>query len=203
MMLLTKTGGGLMAAAGAGDGWILEGMATTRERDLQGDYVAPGAYRQMLKETGGVIPLLWAHDASLPPVGRTTAMVETDAGLYFRGRLSPTRMGTDIKTLLQDGALGSCSIGFNLRASHPITMDGKRTRSLDDIDLKEISIVTWGAQRGANVALLDAGKTAHARLLLAIGRYEFHKARGYVPQWVAREYLPALEMDLKRALAEL
>jgi len=196
-----------LANEGGGDGWTISGLASTHDVDLQNDVIPFGAYTQSLHERP-TVPLLWGHEDKQLPIGRTIAMRETSAGLFFKARLSDTRQGRDVRTLLGDSVLSGISIGYTAPKTSDVTIGGQRVRSLDQIDLYELSVVTWPAQPGAR-ATLDAAKTARARRAMAIARYEYHKSRGYVPPWVDRQYTQAMknewlaEIARARQLAEV
>lgn len=61
----------------------------------------------------GTIPkMLWMHNPWELPVGKWIEMREDSKGLFMRGKLSGTTMGSDIEILAKDGALDSFSIGY-------------------------------------------------------------------------------------------
>ena len=75
-------------------------------------------------------------------------MREDHTGLYLLFELVDTADGRDVATLLRQRVIDGLSIGFRTRASRPTTVG----RELTDIDLLEVSIVTWPANANALVA---------------------------------------------------
>lgn len=131
---------------------FVSGYASVFERtDLSGDRIRAGAFARALRERGpGGIRMLWQHDPA-QPIGVWTKLVEDARGLYAEGRLAlDTAQGRDAFALLRQEALDGLSIGFRARHSRPLRGGGAR-RLLLDIDLLEISIVTFPMQEAARV----------------------------------------------------
>lgn len=120
--------------------------------DSYGDTVAPGAFKRTLDEhaAAGTLPaMLWQHD-SAQPIGVYTEMKEDAAGLFVRGTLlTDTPMGKTAHTLLKAKALRGLSIGFITRSAERDEATGRRT--VKDVDLWEVSLVTFPANRSAGV----------------------------------------------------
>jgi HK97 family phage prohead protease len=111
--------------------------------DFYGDVIAPGAFRTTVADwlTGKKkLPILFQHDPS-KPIGLILELREDAKGLYVLFELVDTAEGRDAATLLRRGVIDGLSIGFRTRASRPT----KTGRELTDIDLLEISVVTWPA----------------------------------------------------------
>ncbi|WP_093315991.1 HK97 family phage prohead protease [Sphingomonas jatrophae] len=111
-------------------------------RDRGGDVVRAGAFARTLKERGQV-PLLWQHDPKRP-IGTIEAMREDARGLRVIGRLSAG--AGPAAALLRERALDGLSFGYRVRGK----IDGA-TRQLTDLDLVEISLVTFPMQPDARV----------------------------------------------------
>jgi len=82
----------------ADDGWEVAGYASTWSRDLGDDIVHPGAFKATLA-AGGKVRFLFAHDAA-QVLGRPLELKEDATGLFGRFRISKTRLGQDVHTLL-------------------------------------------------------------------------------------------------------
>ncbi|MFC0241268.1 HK97 family phage prohead protease [Rhodopseudomonas telluris] len=141
----------------AGDGSI-EGYASLfGEIDQARDMVMPGAFTQTLKQRGlRKIPMLFQHDPS-EPVGVWLDLMEDWRGLRARGRLIPdVARGRELLALLREGAIDGLSIGYRTVRGQ---IDPKtRVRRLYQVDLWEISIVTFPLLQGARVgAVKDRG----------------------------------------------
>lgn len=139
---------------------IIEGYASLfGEIDQARDMVMPGAFTQTLQQRGlRKIPMLFQHDPS-EPVGIWLELREDFRGLWARGKLIPdVARGRELLALLRSGAIDGLSIGYR-------TVRGRidprtRTRKLYQVDLWEISIVTFPLLVGARV---DAVKATQRR----------------------------------------
>lgn len=123
----------------AGDGtWEVAGYVSTyNNRDLGGDIVLPGAFDKSLSD-GRKVKFLYAHDQS-QVLGTALSLKSDQHGLFGRFRISRTRLGEDVHTLLKDGALDSFSIGFFI--DDLAWDDESDSRLLKDINLLESSVV--------------------------------------------------------------
>lgn len=118
--------------------------------DLAGDIVVPGAFDASLKRRPRV-PILWQHSVE-QPIGATTQMHEDSHGLHITAKLSPTSLGADVAALLKDGAVNAMSIGYNpVLTDYTKTPDGKTARLLKQLDLMEVSLVSFPANEDAKV----------------------------------------------------
>src|SRR6201992_1582120 len=128
--------------------------------DSAGDVVSAGAFAASLAKRGpGKVRMLYQHFAH-EPIGVWEAIREDARGLYVRGRLvTDTQRGREVLALLDEGALNGLSIGFRtVRARR----DAKtNTRTLLEIELWEISVVTFPLLAGSQVtAVGGADRTA-------------------------------------------
>lgn len=116
--------------------------------DSGGDIVLPGAFSKSLQKKRGRIRLLFQHDPK-EPVGTWENMAEDSHGLFVTGRLVPGVPRSDaLRRLIGSGALDGLSIGFRtVKASR---RDGNRL--LHEIDLYEVSIVTFPMMEDARIA---------------------------------------------------
>ena len=129
-------------------------------RDGAGDSVAPGAFAASLRRTGaGQVRMLYQH-FSHSPIGVWEEIAEDSRGLYVRGRLSSeVEQARDIAALLRDGALNGLSIGFRTRRA---TRGPGGTRVLQEVELWEISVVTFPLLAGSTVTAIGARSLAQA-----------------------------------------
>ena len=116
--------------------------------DSGGDIVLPGAFAKSLAKRRGRIRLLFQHDPK-EPVGTWESMGEDGHGLFVTGRLVTGVPRSDaLRRLIENRALDGLSIGFRtVRASRQA---GKRL--LHEIDLYEVSIVTFPMMEEARIA---------------------------------------------------
>lgn len=121
-------------------------------RDNYDDVIAKGAFAASLavhKSAGTMPAMLWQHDAD-QPIGIWTEMVEDAKGLRIKGQLAlETVKGKEAHALLKMGALNGLSIGF---MSKQWAYDREtEVRTLTEIDLWEVSLVTFPANEKARV----------------------------------------------------
>ena len=183
------------------DDGTVEGYASLfGEIDAARDMVMPGAFARTLK-TRGIrrVPMLFQHDPA-EPVGVWLELVEDFRGLRARGRLIPeVARGRELLALLRAGAVDGLSIGF--RTVKGRVDPASRVRRIIDLDLWEISIVTFPLLAGARVraakgSVSSPPKLTHAR---ARAEREWSAVRGVVlPAAPAR--LPC-EVGTRRAPA--
>ncbi len=116
--------------------------------DAGGDMVMPGAFARSLARRRDRVRLLFQHDPK-EPVGIWDAIEEDSHGLHVRGRLvGGVERADALRRLIENRALDGLSIGFRtVRA----TREGS-TRKLWQIDLFEISIVTFPMMEDARIA---------------------------------------------------
>lgn len=130
--------------------------------DEGGDMVLPGAFKKTLREwkkRGKLPKMLLQHGGFFGPaedgipVGKYTSMEEDEKGLYLEGELFAldTQKGTYIHQGMATGELDGLSIGYIPKGvEYPNKPDQPR-RKLKEVDLFEVSIVTFGMNREALV----------------------------------------------------
>jgi uncharacterized protein len=95
------------------------------------------------------VPLLAVHDREQLPVGRALSLTDGPAGLDAELRVSETRLGDEVLTLVRDGAATGLSVGFT-----PIEDAWNATRSRVErirAKLVEISITAFPAYQDARI----------------------------------------------------
>lgn len=136
----------------ADDGVTIEGYGSVFGNiDAYGDTIAPGAFAGSLAEheDKGTSPaMLWQHNPDWP-IGKWTQIAEDDRGLKVTGTLADTQQARDVAALVRMGAITGASIGFITRKAEMNHENGVRT--LTDIDLWEVSLVTFPANEAARV----------------------------------------------------
>jgi len=131
------------------------GLTVTKGRDIEGyaslfgacdqgnDIVQRGAYAQSLRrlaDDGRRVKMLWQHDPT-EPIGIWDEVREDAHGLYVKGRLlNDVARAREASALIEAGAIDGLSIGYKtLRA----TKDGQGRRLLSEVELWEVSLVTF------------------------------------------------------------
>jgi len=126
------------------DGTVIEGYASIFGKcDQGGDVVSAGAYARSLTALGAAgrkVKMLWQHDPA-QPIGVWDEVREDGRGLYVKGRiLTDVEKGREAAALIGAGAIDGLSIGYRtVRAQK----DGKGQRLLSELELWEVSLVTF------------------------------------------------------------
>lgn len=120
--------------------------------DAYGDIIDEGAYAKTLAaggHTGLGVAMLYQHRYDEIP-GVWTMLAEDKKGLYVEGALlMDTQLGKETHVRLKAKALRGLSIGYD--AIDYERDDKRKVRHLKEIDLWEISLVTFPAQTRAHV----------------------------------------------------
>jgi HK97 family phage prohead protease len=154
-----RTSPALHAATISARGGI-EGYASLFGVEDQGrDVVMAGAFRaSLLRRPALDVRLLFQHDPA-EPIGVWEEIREDARGLHVRGHLvEEVARAREVLALIRAGALDGLSIGFHARKASRDAATGQRR--LYEIDLLEISIVTFPMLRGARVNALKTRATA-------------------------------------------
>lgn len=129
-------------------------------KDSYGDVVEKGAFAESLKNNG-LPAMLWQHRADMP-IGVYTEAREDEKGLYLKGEINlKVQKGVEAYELLKQGALKGMSIGFFTEADE-VDRDAQ-VRRLKKLNLLEVSIVTFPANKLATVTGWKNGKPATVR----------------------------------------
>lgn len=128
---------------------VISGYASLFDlQDSGGDVVAPGAYKAALARAGCKVRMLWQHDPARP-IGVWDEIREDGRGLWVKGRiLQELQLGREAAALLQAGAIDGLSIGYRTKRATPLGAG----RRLEEVDLWEVSLVTFPMQAAARVA---------------------------------------------------
>jgi HK97 family phage prohead protease len=114
--------------------------------DSYGDIVMPGAFADSIAKRKPA--MLWQHRSDIP-IGVWDVVEEKKKGLYLEGTLAETTLGNDAYALAKMGALTGLSIGFNTK-KYEID-DTKKVRKLTELELWEVSLVTFPANEKATI----------------------------------------------------
>jgi HK97 family phage prohead protease len=130
---------------------MIEGYASLFDlQDETGDIVERGAFNASIMNKGVQgIKMLWQHDPK-EPIGKWLHLMEDGRGLKVMGQINiDTQRGREVRALLLSGAIDGLSIGFKAVKSRKTPRAIQRY--LTEIDLWEISVVTFPALKGARV----------------------------------------------------
>lgn len=131
--------------------------------DSYGDMIVPGAFKSTVASAKkGEFPAMLAQHGmdSYTPVGVFTKIEEDEKGLYVEGKLANTSMGRDLYELMKmepRPAIKGMSIGFRTNKATYVSKENAHSfpkgcyRKLEDIEVLEISIVTFPANKKATI----------------------------------------------------
>jgi uncharacterized protein len=120
--------------------------------DNQHDIVMRGAFSKTLARNAAGVKLLWQHQQQ-EPIGIFDRMFEDDHGLYVEGRLLlSVARAREAYALLKAGAVNGLSIGYSPVRYRIDSETG--VRQLSEVDLWEVSLVTFPANEAANVTVV-------------------------------------------------
>ncbi|MEY9196629.1 HK97 family phage prohead protease [Sinorhizobium fredii] len=114
--------------------------------DSYGEKVMPGAFVASLakhRREGSTVLMLWQHNPD-EPIGVWEDLAEDSKGLWGKGRLiKEVQKARETHALMKAKAIGGLSIGYR---EVKVTPDGS-VRNLEELDLREISPVSFPANR--------------------------------------------------------
>jgi HK97 family phage prohead protease len=118
--------------------------------DLQQEAIAKGAFSKSLynwQSQNKMPKMLWQHDPK-SPIGRWLDIYEDQHGLFVKGQLLlDVCQGREAYALLKAGILDGLSIGFQVVKA----LRQDKGRVLQEVDLHEISLVTFAANPKAKI----------------------------------------------------
>ena len=121
-------------------------------KDLGNDVVVQGAFQKSIRAKGArKIKMLFQHDTK-EPIGVYTKVKEDAQGLYVEGKLAmQTQKGREVYELMKMGAIDGLSVGYRVDAKGYSYDDRGKKRYLKQVDLMEISAVTFPMNPKARV----------------------------------------------------
>lgn len=160
--LLVKASHGELSLKADGEPGEIEGYGSVFGKvDSYGEVVQPGAFAKSLKRwKGQPIPMLWQHRSD-QPIGVWTRYEEDARGLKLGGQLNmKTQRGQEAHSDIEMKAVRGLSIGFFEVKADPFDFGATEPRRLIELDLREVSPVTFPALKEAQI---DAVKARLAR----------------------------------------
>ena len=137
--------------------------------DSANDMTVSGAFENSINEhkAKGTYPKLLAqHGHTTMPIGVITDIYEDEHGLCFEGKFAlATQAGAEAYALVKMGAIDEFSIGYIVRQFENQVVSNKKVRTLLDVDIKEISLVTFACNPESKVisvkSALENGKPSN------------------------------------------
>lgn len=130
-----------------------EGYASVfGNKDLGNDVIEKGAFaKSIYKKKPKDIKLLYQHKTD-EPIGVIESIEEDAKGLKVKGKLVlGTQRGRETYELMKAGAINSMSIGYRLNPKGYHYDDKNKKRVIKEVDLMEISMVTFPMNPKAKV----------------------------------------------------
>lgn len=149
-MILKRNGYNLVEVKAEGDTGKFTGYASVFGNvDSYRDIIAPGAFQKSISERKGEpIPLLWQHDPD-DVIGVLYAQ-EDAKGLRVEGELNlAVQCAIEAHALVKQGAIKGMSIGY-MTKEYQYNED-ENIRTLTEVELMEVSLVTFPANTRAQV----------------------------------------------------
>ncbi len=121
-------------------------------KDLGNDVMVQGAFAKSIASKGPKgVKLLYQHDAK-EPIGVFDEIIEDKKGLRVKGRLAMgTQKGREVYELMKMGAIDGLSIGYRVSPKGAMYDERGKKRMLKEVDLMEISAVTFPMNTRARV----------------------------------------------------
>lgn len=197
-------------AQGAPDG-TFEGYGSIFDNeDGAGDVIRKGAFRDTLKDwkAKGKLPKMllqhggfWSGVEDMIPIGKWTAMEEDSKGLRVEGRLISldTDRGKSIYSAMREGELDGLSIGYLAKKFTMGTKPSEPYRSLEAVELKEVSVVLFGAN---SKALIESVKSEDIDAIYSLSEAErFLREAGRFDRKTATAFVSRLKRLSQREAA--
>jgi uncharacterized protein len=187
------------------DAGRFSGYASTfGNTDLGGDIVMPGAFKSFLDSRGTQpLPALWQHNPD-EPIGVFDLFSEDQKGLVCEGQLQiKVGRGLEAHELLKMQAITGLSIGYITRDYSIDEATG--TRQLKNIDLKEISLVTFPMNELAQItdvkSIADLNSLSDCEQTLREVGMSRAAAKAFIAQ--VKKYSGQREVDFEKSFREL
>tara|TARA_B100001057_G_scaffold489188_1_gene574951 strand:+ start:7204 stop:8037 length:834 start_codon:yes stop_codon:yes gene_type:complete len=140
---------------------MFEGYASVfGNKDLGNDVIEKGAFMRSLRRKGAKkIKMLYQHDTK-EPIGIFDKVMEDQNGLYVKGRLAMgTQKGKEVYELMKMGAIDGLSVGYRVDSKGQSYDDKRKYRVLKEVDLMEISAVTFPMNPRARIQAVKSDMT--------------------------------------------
>jgi HK97 family phage prohead protease len=129
--------------------------------DAHDEVVDRGAFAKTIREGIQRVKLYYSHGWIMgePPIGVPLEIKEDDHGLFIRGRILPTTLGSDVLTLMRGGAVDEMSIGA--RVIKTAVGEDKRLH-FKELSLFDISPTPRAANQSARITEVKSERLIYA-----------------------------------------
>lgn len=197
------------AEAGAEEGTIEGYGSVFGAVDSYGEVVQPGAFKKSIRawaKSKKPIPMLWQHQSDMP-IGVWPEFSEDETGLFLRGKLNlETQRGREAWSDVKQGSVSGLSIGYFEVKADPWDFQREEPRKLYELDLREVSPVTFPALREAQIdavkARLSKGERVTEREFEALIREKLGLSRAEAKLIVASGYKAFLARDAQGPITD-
>lgn len=120
--------------------------------------IAPGAFKRAIENRSKDIDFLVEHDAKqvlASTRNESLTLRESEEGLYMEAKISPTSYGKDYYQLISDGLIRNMSFGFSALKDSWQQVGGMMIRTIEELELFEISAVRNPAYSQSSLAARD------------------------------------------------
>lgn len=116
--------------------------------------ITPGAFTRSLKENPGVVAL-WGHDVNSPVARapKSLRLAEDTKGLSVEIDLPDTSVARDLLTNVKAGVVDAMSFAFRVVKETWEEQKDRDVRTLEDVDLFEVSAVVFPAYLDTSLAV--------------------------------------------------
>jgi HK97 family phage prohead protease len=173
--------------------------------DSYNESVQPGAFAKSLKawqKSKRPIPMLWNHKSD-EPVGVWDQFEEDAKGLKMSGTLlvqQSVPQADMVYSLAKAKAIGGLSIGYYEMKADPYNYESEDPRRLFELDLREVSPVTFPALKEAQLDVVKARLARGERLTLrefeTVLREKFRFSRSEAEEIATLGYSAWLQRDV-------
>ncbi|MGN4480634.1 phage major capsid protein [Bacillus cereus group sp. MYBK5-1] len=153
---LTSNGEGLIVSGYVNKpGALSEVLGTTKKFR---EKIAPGVFKRAIENRSKDIDFLVEHDAKqvlASTRNESLTLRESEEGLYMEAKISPTSYGKDYYQLISDGLIRNMSFGFSALKDSWQQVGGMMIRTIEELELFEISAVRNPAYSQSSLAARD------------------------------------------------
>ena len=184
---------------------LIKGYITKfNEIDSYNSLTVKGAFSKTLEQVkqGRVIPFLWQHDQR-EPIGKFLSFEETSEGIIGTCLLDlNVKKAQEAYSLVKNGIITGLSIGARVLSSDFENYDNKVVEVLKDLELFEVSLVTFPACDGARI---DEVRAKGVKMINKARQIEMAlKATGLLSNNICKQYanILAKKADEKEELED-